>query len=307
MTNIGSVSVKVTTNVEITENKKQQNNTSIVIDQSIKINTDDLKNSNIKKGKVPIGDNTVSFVKKVSSGALIGGGSFAVLNPVGRALITDTFSKPTAGAIGMGTAIGTGIALINTNVGSDKKMNTIKNSTGAALIGAGGMGTLQAIGKALITDKALPASFTGVIMGGALVGGITLANSDIGNNKTDKLSKNIISGTLIGAGGTSVATGLAKSIFTNIPQSASIGTIALGAALGTGIALANNDIEGGEGIKLSKNAISGALIGGGAIGIGSALFRTIGTDIVKGPSITSIAIATAIGTGIGILATKTDK
>ncbi|PKL80571.1 MAG: hypothetical protein CVV27_00195 [Candidatus Melainabacteria bacterium HGW-Melainabacteria-1] len=114
------------------------------------------------------------------------------------------------------------------------------------------------------------------------------------------VAKKIAGGALLGAGISGVVTAVAKSAFTDYLHRPSASGVALGAALGAGIGLANLE-TGDKNINAVKNTVSGALIGGSVLGLASGLIRTIGTERLSAASPIAVAVGALAGAGIALL------
>jgi hypothetical protein len=315
-----NVNVNTTINIAEKQSVKVQVNNQVQVENTVKYENDGYAkpDSSMKTGKVPTNisfseepvptpeqkqpDSTLKGVKKISAGVLLGGGIGAAANSIGRAVVTESFTKPTAFGVGVGVSIGAGIALLNMET-SDKKVRVAKNVAGAALLGGGAMGVAQSIAKTVMTESVHAGSASGMLLAGTLGGGIALANADVGQSKSANTAKRVGAGVMIGAGTAGIATGIAKTLMTDRLMGASPTVTALGATLGAGIALANSDVDS-KGLKLAKNAASGALIAGSAVGIVTSLGKTLASEALSNPSWVSVGVAVAVGAGIGIAATK---
>lgn len=306
-----NVNVQVKNQVQVEENIKYENDGYAGSDSSLKTGKV-TPNINFSEEPVPTPeqkpvepkqpDSVLKGVKKISSGVLLGGGIGAVANSVGKAMVTESFAKPTPFGIGVGVSIGAGIALLNLET-SNKKVKVAKNVAGSALIAGGSMGVAQSVMKTMFTSSVQSASPSGIALATSLGAGIALKNADVGQGKGANAAKNVGAGVLIGAGTAGIATGLAKTLFTDRLMGASPTVTALGAGLGAGIALANSDVDN-KGLKVAKNAAAGALIAGSAVGIVTSLGKTLAAEALSKPSLVSIGVAVAIGAGIGIAKTQ---
>lgn len=244
-------------------------------------------------------DTPTQTIKLLGGGALLGGSASALASMGAKAAFTESFHKPTAAGVGLGVALGTGIALANLETG-DKTLNAAKNTAAGLLIGGSTTGMVGSAAGAIFTERLQPVSGKSVLLGATLGGGIALANLETDDNNL-KAAKNAAAGLMIGAGTTGIATGFAKSVFTEYLHSASTPTILMGAALGGGIALANTELDN-KGLNTAKNTAAGALIGTGVAGLGSAFIKTIAAERLAGASPIAMGVAAALGAGIGLLA-----
>lgn len=246
-------------------------------------------------------DSSIRATKKIATGVLVGGGAGAVAGMIGIGVVEETF-KISPKAIGMGAAIGTGIALLNTET-NDKNLKVSKNVAGAALLGGGSAAVATSLAKSIMKETAESAGHSSVLLGAGLGAGIALNKANVGEGKTANLVKNTAAGALIAGSATGLATGLAKSIFASQPNSASPTIIALGASVGAGIKLANADVDN-KGLRVAKNALAGTMIGGGVAGIATSFGKTLATEAFSTPSLRIMGVAAAIGAGIAIYNTK---
>lgn len=271
-------------------------------------------------------DSSISAVKKLSTGVLIGGSAGYLASAVGTGFMTSNFKGSPMG-LGLGVAIGTGSALLNTET-NNEKLNVAKNVTGSALLVGGATGVATSIAKSIFSANGLPtsASPTTIALSAGLGAGIALNNANVGEGKTANLVKNTTSGVLVGAGVTGLATGVAKSLLASdgIARLASPTTIALGAAVGAGVKLANSEVDN-NGLRVAKNAVAGTLIGGGTAGLVTSAGKTLlmstsipfehgkgflaksllsESHLFSSPSRTAILVAATIGAGIAIANTK---
>lgn len=177
--------------------------------------------------------------------------------------------------------------------------NMIKKMAGGLIVG-GTASTLAAMaGKGIFTESFHKPTLASVASGAALGLGIGLVNIETGDD-TKNLIKNTAGAALIGGGATTMAESVSKAIFTEYLHAPSTSGMLMGAALGGGIALVNND-TGDKTVDNLKNIAGGALIGGSAVGIASAVAKTIGMERLASASPIAAGIGVALGAGIAIL------
>lgn len=240
-------------------------------------------------------------IKMLAGGALLGGTAATLATMAAKGAFTDAYHKPTVAGVGLGVALGTGIALINLETG-DETINAATKGAGAVLMGGSITGMASSTASALFTDRLQPLSGKSIALGAALGGGIALANMET-DNKDLKAVKNTAAGVLIGGSTAGLVTGVAKSLFTDQLHSASTGGALFGAALGGGIALANIETDN-KTLNAVKNTAAGALIGTGVAGLGSALIKTLSSNRLSGASPVVMGIAITLGASIGLMTSE---
>lgn len=224
---------------------EEKNQTTPVSKDNFKTETD------LKVGKVP---NKISFTssedfktstsmaKNAVKGALIVGGTTAVVETVAKSVIEKTLTKPSKANIAFGLAAGATVGLAITP--RDNIRNKVLSSA---------------------NDMAALAAFGG--FKGALVSTCVLASEKIDNN-VSLLSKATYPGEYV-----------------SIKKGA-----ALGAAFMTGFALTTINVDN-QALRVAKNVTAGAIMGSSAA-----------TFLYRSPK--EIAVATAVGVGLGLYGSK---
>ena len=112
-----------------------------------------------------------------------------------------------------------------------------------------------------------------------------------------KIMKNIGGGALVGGTASTLAGIAAKGVFTEHYHKPTAASIGLGVAVGAGIGLSKIE-TGDQNINTAKNAVAGALIGGGAAGIASATAKAVFTERLHSPG--GVLLGASLGTGIAL-------
>jgi len=175
----------------------------------------------------------------------------------------------------------------------------IKKVAGGLLFGGAGAGMIAATSKTMAMDRLMGPGASSVGLGAALGAGIGLASVETGNAKINT-AKNAVAGALIGGAATGMIRATAATMATDYLHSASGSSVGLGAALGAGIALANNDM-GDKTLNNVKNVAAGALIGGSGAAIISSVVATMATDRLSKMSPIAAGLGMALGAGIAIM------
>lgn len=178
-------------------------------------------------------------------------------------------------------------------------LGVIKKVAGGLLIGGTVSGITAGVAKTMATDILSKPGVASIGLGAALGAGMGLASIETGS-KALNTAKNTVAGALIGGSATGMVQSVASTMATNYLHGPSTGGILMGAAVGGGIQLLNND-TGDKNLNNVKNVAAGALIGGGALGIISATATTMATNRLSGLSPVAAGLGAALGAGIAIM------
>lgn len=180
----------------------------------------------------------------------------------------------------------------------DSVIGTTKKIFGGALIGGAAMSAANSAAKSMATNTLQAPSVPVALLGVGLGTGIGLLNIETGDQNINTL-KNTAGGALIAGTTTAAVTAVVKTMGTEYMHGPTLGTAAIGAAFGAGIALANNKLED-EGLNKAKNVAAGVLIGGSALSAGMATIQSMASSSFVNAGWTSAGVGAAFGAGIAL-------
>lgn len=178
----------------------------------------------------------------------------------------------------------------------DGPVGVTKKIIGGGLIGGSAMATISAAVNSMAAEAMHAPTVPAILVGAGMGTGIGLLNIETGDKDLNAI-KNTAAGVLMGGAGASALVALGRSMGNEALISANMSSVGVGAAMGAGIALANNDFKD-ETANAAKNVAAGALIGGSGLSTGMALIRTMATERATSAGLTSAAVGTAFGAGI---------